>query len=106
MKFGGIILKTYNSFDNKSGQSFIIADNNTIVEVSQSFADMTEYQIDELLNKNISEIFKTLRDGPNFNIGSIDEKADYFLFTKSLDVRVVNINVKEYGTGVFCQAKM
>lgn len=86
-------MKTYNSFDNINGQSSIIVDNDTIIEVSQLFADMTEYPIDELLDKNIGELFKTLRLGPNFDIKSINEQAGYFLFTKSFKVMFVNIEV-------------
>ncbi|WP_368488908.1 ATP-binding protein [Clostridium sp. BJN0013] len=64
-----------------------------IITVSKQFIEMTEYTYDELLNRNIADVFRTLKVGPNINIDNIDEYNNYFLFTKSLQVRFVSIEV-------------
>lgn len=92
----------YDLTNNFKGQSYVVVGQNSIIEVSQSFVDMTEYNEDELLNKEITEIFKTLRIGPNFDIENIGEQRDYFLFTKSLEVRFVYIKfVKEMDEKIY-----
>lgn len=88
-------MKSNNFFDNTYGQSYIFVNNEKVTEVSKSFIDLTEYSVDELLSKNTSDVFNILRVGPNFNIKNINEHGDYFIFTKNLDVRFVNIDVKE-----------
>jgi PAS domain S-box-containing protein len=81
-----------NSFYDTNGLPFILVKNEKIVEVSKAFADMTEYVTLDLINKNIIDIFKILRVGPDISIENIDNEADYFLFTKSLEVRFVKVN--------------
>ena len=88
-------MKSYSSFDNTDGLSYIVVNNEEVTEVSQSFVDLTEYLIDELLGGNIFDIFNILRVGPNFDIENISEHVDYFMFTKTLDVRFINIDVRE-----------
>ena len=82
-----------NSKYNMLEEPFIIINNNIVVEVSQALIDLVGYQIEELLNKNIVDLFRRLRISPNLDIENIDEQGDYFLFTKLLEVRVVNIEV-------------
>jgi PAS domain S-box-containing protein len=72
---------------------YIIEDNGAIVEMGQHFTFMSGYSIDELLNKDIADLFKILRIGPNNDIDNIDRGVQYFLFTKSLEVRFINIEV-------------
>lgn len=86
---------SFHSTVDLDGQSFIIAFSGTITEVSQAFAKMTEYTAGELVNKNIEEVFRILKVCPITDIRNIDEGADYFLFTKSLEARTVNIKIKE-----------
>lgn len=74
-------------------QRFIIISNNIVVEVSQALINLVEYPIEELLNKNIVDLLKILRVSPNLDTENIDEQADYFLFTKLLEVRFFNIDV-------------
>lgn len=77
-----------------NGQSFIVVDSNNIVrEVSQAFAHMIEYPIKEVISKNIAEILETLKVGPSINIENVDNKTDYFLFTKKLKVKFVDIQI-------------
>lgn len=88
-------MKSYNFSDNTDVQSYIVVSTEAVTKVSQSFVDLTEYLIDELLGRNISDVFSILRVGPNFDIENINEHCDYFLFTKTLDVRFINIDVIE-----------
>ncbi|MVX66865.1 PAS domain S-box protein [Clostridium chromiireducens] len=88
-------MKFYDSFDCIDGKSYIVVNNGIATEISQSFIDMTEYSMEELLNKNINELFSILRIGPSIEIKNVDGEKEYFLFTKSLDARFVNITVNE-----------
>ncbi|WP_051560582.1 sensor histidine kinase [Clostridium beijerinckii] len=72
---------------------FIVESDGLIIEVSKAFVQLTEYSIDDFLNKNIEDLFTTLRVSPEVNYEEVDSSADYFLFTKSLEVRFVNIEV-------------
>lgn len=72
---------------------FIIVKDRAATEVSQLFFNFTQFTCDELLNHYVEDIFNTLRVGPNVNVNSIDENTDYFLFTKSHQVKQVNIKV-------------
>jgi PAS domain S-box-containing protein len=76
---------------------FVLVRDGAIIEVSQQFINITQFTSDELLNYDVENIFKTLRIGPNVSIDSIDEKKGYFLFTKSLEVKLVNIKVVDKG---------
>jgi signal transduction histidine kinase len=78
-------------------QPFIMVNNETVIDLSQSFADMTGFCIHEFLNRNIVDIFKLLRVGPDIDIENISNEAHYFLFTKSLEVKFVNIKVMNLG---------
>lgn len=88
-------MQNMNFIDSIEAQAFVMMTNDTITEVSQSFADMTEYLIEELINKNIGEVLKTLKVGPNVNFKNLHKQANYFLFTKHLEVRFVNIEVRK-----------
>jgi PAS domain S-box len=93
LKPGGVIMTNSNIPDYIKGQPYVIVNNGSIVQVSDLFVHMTEYTDNEILNKRISDLFKALKAGPYINIENIEEEAGYFLFTKSLEVRFVNINV-------------
>lgn len=86
-------MELYDSFDHIDEQEYIMVVNKVITKVSKSFINMTQYPVNELLHKNISEIFGILRVGPSFDIENIDEGTDYFLFTKPLEVRFVKIKI-------------
>lgn len=88
-------MQNMNFIDSIEAQAFVMMTNDTITEVSQSFVDMTEYLIEELINKNIEEVLKTLKVGPNVNFKNLHKQANYFLFTKHLEVRFVNIEVRK-----------
>ncbi|GEP62737.1 hypothetical protein CBE01nite_05050 [Clostridium beijerinckii] len=82
--------------------SYILLKNHKVFKVSQQFAEITEYTTADLLGKSIAEIFKILRVGPSVDIKNIAEKADYFLFTKSLEFRSISIEIiKEEGSQLF-----
>jgi PAS domain S-box-containing protein len=83
-----------NYFNSLDRVSFILVKDREIIKVNKQFIDMTEYTYDELLNKNIEDVFRILRRvGPNVSIDNIDEQVDYFLFTKSLEVKFINIEI-------------
>jgi signal transduction histidine kinase len=82
-------------FNRMDGLPSIVVNNDIVIEVSQGFLDMTEYYAEDLIDKNIREILKSLRIGPNFDIDNIDTRTDYFLFTKSLEVKFVNIELQQ-----------
>ncbi|MBC2458562.1 PAS domain S-box protein [Clostridium beijerinckii] len=77
----------------KKSPIFLVIENGLIVDVSAQFIELTEYRYEELLNSSIINVFEKLRVGPNINTSDIDEKINYFLFTKSLGVKFVNIKV-------------
>lgn len=95
MGFGGILLNSTTSVSDIKELPFIVASNGLIVEASQAFVDMTEFSVEDFLNKNIEHLFSILRIGPNVSYEDIDGLVDYFLFTKSLEVRFVNICIIE-----------
>lgn len=76
---------------------FIAVNNGLIIDISQSFAAMIEFEVKDFLHKDAKYLFKTLRIGPNFSVESIDLTADYFLFTKSLEVKFFNIIKEDLG---------
>lgn len=84
-----------NSFNEFNGKPYVLINNEIVVEVSNSFTFMTEYSEEELLNKNIKELFSVLRIGPYFNVDNIEGDKEYFVFTKSFEVRFISIDIKE-----------
>jgi|GEM_PF-257470 len=88
-------MKFYNSLDYIDGRSYIVVSNEIVIEISESFIDMTEYSLEELLNKNVKELFSILRIGPSIEVKNVDGEKEYVLFTKSLDARFVSIDVNE-----------
>ncbi|MCM0649640.1 PAS domain-containing sensor histidine kinase [Clostridium swellfunianum] len=74
---------------------YLLVRDGLVIKISQQFIDLTGFSFDELLNQNIDSIFKILRIGPDVNTNDIDENIDYFLFTKLLEVRRVNIKLVE-----------
>lgn len=74
-------------------QPIIIVKNNIIVKVNKLLLDLIEYKIEEILNKNIEDLFNILRIGPSLDTENIEEKADYFLFTKLLEVKLIDIEI-------------
>ncbi|WP_238899758.1 PAS domain-containing sensor histidine kinase [Clostridium sp. YIM B02500] len=73
--------------------SYILLKNHKVFKVSQQFAEITEYTTADLLGKSIKEIFKILRVGPSVDVKNIAKKADYFLFTKSLEFRSISMEI-------------
>lgn len=90
-------MKNYNYHDYVKGKAYVLTNGEKIVEVSKPFMLMTEYSSEELLKKNIKELLQALRVGPNFNVESIEVDREYFMFTKSLEVRFVGINKIKVG---------
>jgi len=100
VSIGGAVMQNMKLIENRcetntmNGQSYIVVDSNNIVkEVSQAFAHMIEYPIKEVISKNIGEILEVLKVGPSINIENIDTETDYFLFTKKLKVKFVDIQI-------------
>lgn len=67
--------------------------NEYVIEISNSFLEMTEYCLEDVLNKNMEEVLRILKVVPKFDLKNFEEKTEYFLFTKSLEVRVINIKI-------------
>lgn len=80
-------------FRGYDGYAWVLEKCGLITKVSNGFADMTGFTYDELKNLNMESVFKYLRVGSNVDINNIDERADYFLFNKSLEVKFVNLRV-------------
>lgn len=75
-------------------QSFITVSNETVINIGQIFLNMVEYTAEELINKNISEVFGILKVGSGTVLENVDKSdRECFLFTKSLEVRFVSIHV-------------
>lgn len=74
---------------------FIVVKEGAAIEISQLFFSITQFTCNELLNNYIEDIFKLLKIGPYVDVNSIDESKDYFLFTKSLQVKLINIKVMD-----------
>lgn len=64
----------------------MILNKGIIVKLICSFAAFTQYNVKELLNKTAEKVFRTLRIGPNINIG-----AEYFLLTREYETKFINI---------------
>ncbi|MDT8719407.1 PAS domain-containing protein [Clostridium sp. 19966] len=73
--------------------AFIAVKNNIVAKVNQHFIQMTQYKTKELLNKDINDIFRSLRIGPNFNCEETEDNNGYFIFTKYLEVKFVDIKI-------------
>ena len=82
------------SFDYENGNEPYITEKKGIVAgVSESFSSLTEYPIEKFIHKTIAQIACIIKMGPQININNIDQESECFLFTKSLEVRFVNIEV-------------
>lgn len=79
--------------NNQSEQALMIVRNDTVVNASKSFFYMTEYLEEDIIKKNITEILKKLRVSPNINSKDLDNGTSCFFFTKSLEVRFINVEV-------------
>jgi len=79
-------------FEN-GNEPYIIEKNGIITGVSESFSGLTEYPMEVFLNKSIAQMISILKMGPEIKIKNFDQETEYFLFTKSLDVRFVNIEI-------------
>ena len=79
--------------NNQSEQALMIVRNDMVVNASKSFFYMTEYLKEDIINKNITEILKKLRVGPDSDTKELDKRASCFFFTKSLEVRFINVEV-------------
>ncbi|WP_160676262.1 PAS domain-containing protein [Clostridium sp. C8-1-8] len=75
------------------GLAYIVLNNEAITDISKSFLEMTEFGYKDLIDNSIEDTFELLRIGPYVNYEHIDEGTEYFLFTKELEVKLVNINI-------------
>jgi signal transduction histidine kinase/PAS domain-containing protein len=87
--------------------SSLILKEDTIIDVSSSFVNFTGYELSEFKGKKISAVLKTLRISSDFNTFKPNMKADYFIFTKTLEFRNVEINIQNmpnnYIRYIFCE---
>lgn len=82
-----------NRFYNVIEYPFIIVNNGNVIEVSKAFSSMTEISPKELLNRSLEDAFSSVRIGPSIKLEDIHKDKDYFLFTKSLKVKFINIEI-------------
>lgn len=76
---------------------FMLVKDRVVIDVSEHFIADIQFNDCDFLNCNIEDVFKTLRISPKVDIDNIDEKLDYFLFTKSLEAKLVNIKIIDIG---------
>jgi hypothetical protein len=72
---------------------YLITKNDAVIEASPFFIEFTGYFENEVISSNVSDLFKALRIAPKFDFDNQDIKRDYFLFTKSLDYKNIEINI-------------
>lgn len=72
----------------------LTVENNRIVESNLYFLDFTGYSKCEITGRDITDVFKVLRIFPNFDFQSPNINNEYFLFTKALDYRNIEISVE------------
>lgn len=77
--------------------NYILFQNGLVAEISESFSNATEYEINDLINMKIDDVFSILRLGPNASIENIDDKTEYFFFTQSLQPIFVYIELIRNG---------
>ncbi|MHC1681604.1 MAG: ATP-binding protein [Clostridiaceae bacterium] len=70
---------------------YILEGNGIIVEANEEFLNLTEYSKNQLVNLEISEVWKNLLR-VNIKLNSIDSETEVIFFTKSLGVRFATIS--------------
>ncbi|WAG69392.1 HAMP domain-containing sensor histidine kinase [Clostridium sp. CF011] len=66
---------------------------NIITKVNKDFLDLTEYALDELLNRSLIEIGEMLKINSQILLDTIDSNYTYYIFTKSSQSIEVNISL-------------
>ncbi|MFL0198853.1 hypothetical protein ACJDU8_25375 [Clostridium sp. WILCCON 0269] len=64
-----------------------------IVKVNKEFIDLTNFTKKELFGKSLMEIGQMLRINSQITIDNIDNNYSGYMFTKSLEVREVDISL-------------
>ena len=80
-------------YSKNENEPFFVERNGIVTGVSESFSNLTEYPIDVFLHIKIGELANIIKLGPQIEINNIDTETESFLFTKSLEVRFVNIEI-------------
>lgn len=70
---------------------YMLENDGIVVSVNDIFLNLTGFNKEELLNMNISYVWKHLLR-LNVQLNSITDETEVILFTKSLDVRFVNLH--------------
>lgn len=84
-----------------SGQSFkkefpyLTAENDVVIEVNSFFIEFTGYMEHEVVGGPLSDVFKRLKIAPEFDLNNPSTTPGYFLFTKALDYRNIEISVEK-----------
>jgi signal transduction histidine kinase len=87
------VLNSLFSLKSSEDYSIIIVKDGIVIETNHQFINLTGYSSKDLINKKITDIFNLLRVGPNINFETFDCGDGYFLFTKSFEVRFVEIEI-------------
>lgn len=75
--------------------AYLVINNNKVKDVSSTFLKMSKYEKEELIGKNLNDIWNMMRIYPGLNEKALELEGEYFLFTKNYDVKVVNISMKQ-----------
>jgi len=78
----------------RSSKAFIHVKNNIVIKVSNEFANITGYSIEEQLGKTISMISNMLIIDSQINLCNIKSQHSCFIFTKEFEPREVTIICK------------
>lgn len=76
---------------------YLLVKDGKVVEVSCSWLDMMDYSSEDVLHKTLSEVFRNLVKN-KFDVCDLEDNEPgkfYFLFTKSNQLRQVNISVHQ-----------
>lgn len=76
---------------NKPQVPYLFANNGKVVEISESFTELTGYTTSDIYNKSMEDVYRILRINSVSNRAGVQEEY-YYLFTKSHDAIEVNIS--------------
>lgn len=88
----GVYIVGYNFIDEMI-QPCLTACDSIITEVNKEFIEFTGFTLEELFGKSITEIGDLLRINSQILLINVNSKYSGFIFTKSLEVRGVDISI-------------
>lgn len=80
-------------FDVEIKGAYLYIFDKIITKISDDFTELTGFTEEELLGKSLTDLGEMLRINSQVILENIDSNISYFVFTKSLEVREVNISL-------------